>query len=162
MSYLYEMRLSQEMLEMPSLSVNTQLNTTLHVSEGGCQKHLASLLTTEWNMSSKQVPQPSLSVFIIFILSFRVANFLFCEFSKHTTAFHYRYDMQMYCTFVLFVNQHFPGLPVSETHCITNYCQLSVVLLLSNRWQWSICAITDSTWVTANIVVFLTALTFSP
>jgi hypothetical protein len=26
--------------------------------------------------------------------------------------------MQMYCTFVLFVNQHFPGLPTSETHCI--------------------------------------------
>jgi hypothetical protein len=25
--------------------------------------------------------------------------------------------MQMYCTFVLFVNQHFPGLPASETHC---------------------------------------------
>jgi hypothetical protein len=32
-----EMRLSQVVLEMPSLSVNTQLNTTLHVSEGGCQ-----------------------------------------------------------------------------------------------------------------------------
>jgi hypothetical protein len=29
----------------------------------------------------------------------------------------YGYDMQMYCTFVLFVNQHFPGLPASETHC---------------------------------------------
>jgi hypothetical protein len=29
--------LSQEVLEMPSLSVNTQLNTTLHVSAGGCQ-----------------------------------------------------------------------------------------------------------------------------
>jgi hypothetical protein len=23
----------------------------------------------------------------------------------------------MYCTFVLFVNQHFPGLPASGTHC---------------------------------------------
>jgi hypothetical protein len=32
-----KMRLSQEVLEMFSLSVNTQLNTTLHVSEGGCQ-----------------------------------------------------------------------------------------------------------------------------
>jgi hypothetical protein len=31
------MRLSQEVLEMSSLSVNTQLNTTLHVSEGDCQ-----------------------------------------------------------------------------------------------------------------------------
>jgi hypothetical protein len=36
LSYLYEMWLSQEVLEMSSLSVNTQLNTTLHVSEGGC------------------------------------------------------------------------------------------------------------------------------
>jgi hypothetical protein len=26
--------------------------------------------------------------------------------------------MQMYCTFVLFVNQHFPGLPTSGMHCI--------------------------------------------
>jgi hypothetical protein len=25
--------------------------------------------------------------------------------------------MQMYCTFVLFVNQHFPGLPTSGTRC---------------------------------------------
>jgi hypothetical protein len=37
----------------------------------------------------------------------------FCEFPKH-----YRYDMQMYCTFVLFVNEHFPGLPASGTHYI--------------------------------------------
>jgi hypothetical protein len=36
---------------------------------------------------------------------------------KHTTALHYRYGMQMYCTFVLSVNQHFPGLPASGTHC---------------------------------------------
>jgi hypothetical protein len=35
MSYLYEMRLSQEVLEKASLSVSTQLNTTLRVSEGG-------------------------------------------------------------------------------------------------------------------------------
>jgi hypothetical protein len=41
----------------------------------------------------------------------------FCEFPKHTTALHYRYDMQMYCTFVLFVNLHFPGLPASGEHC---------------------------------------------
>jgi hypothetical protein len=37
MSCLYEMRLSQEVLEMSCLSVNTKLNTTLNVSEGGCQ-----------------------------------------------------------------------------------------------------------------------------
>jgi hypothetical protein len=41
-----------------------------------------------------------------------------CEFPKNTIAFHYRYDMQIYCIFVLFVNQHFLGLPSSETHCI--------------------------------------------
>jgi hypothetical protein len=41
------MLLSQEVLEMSFLSVNTQLNKTLHFSEGGCQKHLASLLMTE-------------------------------------------------------------------------------------------------------------------
>jgi hypothetical protein len=37
MSYLYEKRLSQEVLEMASLSVNTQLNTPLHDSGGGSQ-----------------------------------------------------------------------------------------------------------------------------
>jgi hypothetical protein len=42
----------------------------------------------------------------------------FCEYPKHTTALHYRYDMQMYCTFVLLVNQHFPGLPASGTLCV--------------------------------------------
>jgi hypothetical protein len=35
-------RLLQEVLEMPSLSINTQLNTTLHVSEGGCQKQAST------------------------------------------------------------------------------------------------------------------------
>jgi hypothetical protein len=45
-----------------------------------------------------------------------------CEFPKHTTIFHYRYDMQMYCTSVLFVNQHFLGLPSSGMHCTFLYC----------------------------------------
>jgi hypothetical protein len=53
---------------------------------------------------------------IIFILSYRVANFLYAN-PQNTTALHYRYDIQMYCTFVLFVNQHFPGLSASGTHC---------------------------------------------
>jgi hypothetical protein len=51
MSYLYEMLLSQEVLEISSLSINTRLNTTLHVSEGGCDvkasKHLASFVMTD-------------------------------------------------------------------------------------------------------------------
>jgi hypothetical protein len=42
----------------------------------------------------------------------------FCELPKHTTALHYRYNIQMYCTVVLFVNQHFPGLHASGTRCI--------------------------------------------
>jgi hypothetical protein len=56
--------------------------------------------------------------YLYLILSFRVANFLFVNSRKHTTPLHYRYDMQMYCTFVLFVNQHFSGLPASGMHCI--------------------------------------------
>jgi hypothetical protein len=32
--------------------------------------------------------------------------------------------MQMYCTFVAFVNQHFPGLPTSGTHCIMIVCEM--------------------------------------
>jgi hypothetical protein len=39
-------------------------------------------------------------------LIFSLCQLTFCEFPKHPTTFHYRYDMQMYCTFV---NQHFPG-----------------------------------------------------
>jgi hypothetical protein len=31
--------------------------------------------------------------------------------------------MQMFCTFFHFVNQHFPGLPVSGTHCIITYAK---------------------------------------
>jgi hypothetical protein len=53
-------------------------------------------------------------------LIFLCCQLPFCEFPKHTTALHYRYDTQMYCTFVLFVNQHFPGLPASGTHCISS------------------------------------------
>jgi hypothetical protein len=41
----------------------------------------------------------------------------FCEFRTSLQVW-----MQMYCTFVLFVNQHFPGLPESGTHCRTMRC----------------------------------------
>jgi hypothetical protein len=36
--------------------------------------------------------------------------------------------MQVYCTFVLFVNQRFPGLPASGTHytCVLVYCTTPV------------------------------------
>jgi hypothetical protein len=56
---------------------------------------------------------------VLSYLIFSCCQLPFCEFPKHTTALHYRYDMQMYCTFALFVNQHFSGLTASGTHCIT-------------------------------------------
>jgi hypothetical protein len=51
-------------------------------------------------------------------LIFSCCQLPFCEFPKNTTSLQYRYDIQMYCAFVLFVNQHFPGLLASGTHCI--------------------------------------------
>jgi hypothetical protein len=35
--------------------------------------------------------------------------------------------MQMYCTFVLFVNQHFLGLSASGTHCIKYKCSTDIL-----------------------------------
>jgi hypothetical protein len=58
-------------------------------------------------------------------LIFSCGQLPFYEFPKHTTALHYRYDMQIYCTFVLFVNQHFPWLPASGTHCMKFYSKIS-------------------------------------
>jgi hypothetical protein len=60
-------------------------------------------------------------------LIFSCCQLPFSEFPKHTTALHYRYDMQMYCTFVLFVNQHFPGLPASGTHCICTFWEVGLL-----------------------------------
>jgi hypothetical protein len=51
-------------------------------------------------------------------LIFSCCQLHFCEIPKHITALHYRYDIKMYCTFVPFVNQHFPRLLASGTHCI--------------------------------------------
>jgi hypothetical protein len=54
--------------------------------------------------------------YLYLILSFRVANFFFANFQN--TQPHFITGIKMYCTFVLFVNQHFLGLPPSGTHCI--------------------------------------------
>jgi hypothetical protein len=76
--------------------------------------HRSSRLTTRASSRLRsRLFSPWLSLSYL-ILYFRVANFLFAN-SQNTTAFHYRYDMGMYCTLVLFVNQHFPGLPASGT-----------------------------------------------
>jgi hypothetical protein len=80
-------------------------------------KHLASLLTTDWQ-HERQAGCVAFSFRLDYpYLIFSYCQLPFSEFPKHTTAFHYRYDMQIYCTSVLFVNQHFPGLPASGTHC---------------------------------------------
>jgi hypothetical protein len=78
-------------------------------------KHLASLLTTDWQCGRKAgcVAVSFRLHYLYLILS--CYQLPFCEFPKHTTTLHYRYDR--YCTFVLFVNQHFSGLPASGTHC---------------------------------------------
>jgi hypothetical protein len=70
------------------------------------------------NPPSKRCIQLLVKKLILSYLIFSCYQLPFCKFPKHTTALHYRYDMQMYCTFVLFVNQHFPGLPASGTHCM--------------------------------------------
>jgi hypothetical protein len=42
-------------------------------------------------------------------LIFSCCQLPFCEFPKHTTALHYGYDTQMYCTFVPFCKPTFSG-----------------------------------------------------
>jgi hypothetical protein len=37
--------------------------------------------------------------------------------------------MQMYCTFVPFVNQHFPGLPTSGTHCMSDVLGYDIIFI---------------------------------
>jgi hypothetical protein len=55
--------------------------------------------------------------------------------------------MQMYCTFVLFVNQHFPGLPASGTHCTSPHVpgDHSLVNLKFHTW-FVYKAISDHSW----------------
>jgi hypothetical protein len=80
-------------------------------------KHLASLLERQAGCVAVSFHLDYLYLILSFLL-FLCCQLPFCEFPKHATAFHYRYDIQIYCTFVLSVNQHFLGLPASGTHCI--------------------------------------------
>jgi hypothetical protein len=112
----WEWRGSSNSAWMNEHSLFQRISIHLHY-DVKASKHLASLLTTD--VSGKRVAQPSLFIFIIFILPyiiFSCCQLPVCEFPKNTTTFHYRYDMQMYCTLVLLVNQHFPGLHSSGTH----------------------------------------------
>jgi hypothetical protein len=116
-------------------------------------KHLASLLSTDWQREWQALD------YLYLVLSFCVANFLFAN-SQNTTALHYRYDMQMYCTFVHFVIQHFPGLPVSGTHCIFSdqflqygwhvtwcICHLEVIRYLNISINFNVLGNTSIKWM---------------
>jgi hypothetical protein len=85
--------------------------TTWKQASKQASKHLASLLTTDWQHERQALD------YLYLYLIFSCCHLPFCKFPKRTTTLHYRYDMQMYGTFLLFVNQHFPGLPASGTHC---------------------------------------------
>jgi hypothetical protein len=85
-------------------------------------KEYRYIFTTTWKQASTShlsswLTMRAASSWLSYLI-FSCCQLPFCEFPKNTTAFHYRYDIQMYCTFVHFVNQHFPGLPPSGTHCI--------------------------------------------
>jgi hypothetical protein len=73
-------------------------------------------------------------------LIFSCCQLPFCKFPKHTTALHYKYGIQIYCTFVLFVNQHFPGLPASGTHCTSTLCysydwaSTNDIIIVTSKW----------------------------
>jgi hypothetical protein len=115
-------------------SLYQRISLYLH-SDVKASKHLASLLTTDWQRK-RQAGCVAVSFCLEYLylnlsyLFFSCCQLPFCEFPKHTTAFHYRYDMQIYCTSVLFVNQHFPGLPASGTHC--SKCPQNLTVQLSS------------------------------
>jgi hypothetical protein len=100
-------------------------------------KEYRYIFTTTWkqastaHLSSRLTDNASGKLLIIYLI-FSCCQLPFYEFTKHTTALHYRYNIQIYCTSVLFVNQHFPGLPASGTHCT---CQTAI---RSNRYVSSL------------------------
>jgi hypothetical protein len=90
-------------------------------------KEYQYIFTTTWKQAPLITPHDWLTMraasawLSLSCLIFSCCQLPFCEFTKLTTALHYRYDTQIYCTFLIFVNQHFPGLPASGTHCMYIY-----------------------------------------
>jgi hypothetical protein len=95
-------------------------------------KRLACLLMTDWQRERQALDY--------LYLTFSCCQLPFREFTKHNHT-SLQVWMQMYCTFVLFLNQHFPGLPASGTHCIYifrvaySFPLLCLVLLQINQRQ---------------------------
>jgi hypothetical protein len=88
-------------------------------------KEYRYIFTTTWkqastsHLSSRLTDNASGKLLIIFILSYLfVLPTSFLRIPKAHNRTSLQVWIQMYCTFVLFVNQHFPGLPASGTHCI--------------------------------------------
>jgi hypothetical protein len=93
-------------------------------------KEYRYIFTTTWKQAStshlfsRLTDNASCKLLIIFILSYLfVLPTYFLRISKTHNRTSLQVWMQIYCTFVLFVNQHFPGLPASGTHCITTDSQ---------------------------------------
>jgi hypothetical protein len=91
-----------------------------------CSKEYRYIFTTTWkqastlHLSSRLTNNESGKLLIIFILSYLfVLPTSFLRILKTHKRTSLQVWMQMYFTFVLFVNQHFPGLPASGTHCTT-------------------------------------------
>jgi hypothetical protein len=87
-------------------------------------KEYRYIFTTTWkqastsHLSSRLTDNASGKLLIIFILSYLfVLSTSFLRIHKTHNRTSLQVWMQMYCTFVLFVNHHFPGLPASGTHC---------------------------------------------
>jgi hypothetical protein len=70
-------------------------------------KEYRYVFTTTWkqantsHLSSRLTTRAASSWLSLSYLIFWCCQLPFCEYPKQTTALHYKYDMQMYCTFVL-------------------------------------------------------------
>jgi hypothetical protein len=82
-------------------------------------KHLAFLLTTDWQRERQALDY--------LYLIFSYCQLPLCEFPKHNRFSLQVWHANIYCTFLLLVNQHFPGLLASGTHCINHIISTRIV-----------------------------------
>jgi hypothetical protein len=86
-------------------------------SINNCQRRLVEQFGGGRNPPSKRCIQLLVKKFILSYLFVLPTSFLRILKTHSRTSL--QIWMQMYCTFLLFVNQHFPGLPASGTHYIS-------------------------------------------
>jgi hypothetical protein len=104
-------------------------------------KEYRYIFTTMWkqastsHLTSRLTDNASGKLLIIFILSYLfVLPTSFLRITKTHNPTSLQVWMQIYCTFVLFVNQHFPGLPASGTHCM---CCEAIIQCKEVFWESS-------------------------